>query len=72
MAWLTINLIDVLLDLGVTLVLVQNRSATQADYDTAWTVRLGQSILTASVTASLQERQRLTLAIHASGACSWR
>jgi lipopolysaccharide exporter len=43
MATLLIGLIDVLLDMGVNLTLVQNKNATQADFDAAWTLRLAQS-----------------------------
>lgn len=45
MASLVIGLIDVFLDLGVNVALIQNRNATQAHYDTAWTLRLVQSCL---------------------------
>ena len=43
MASLLIGLIDVLLDMGVNITLVQNKHATQDDYDAAWTLRLIQS-----------------------------
>lgn len=45
MASLVIGLIDVLLDLGVSITLVQNKHATQHDFDAAWTLRLIQSAL---------------------------
>lgn len=43
MASLAIALADVLVDLGVNTALIQNRNATQAHYDTAWTLRLVQT-----------------------------
>lgn len=43
MASLAIGLADVLLDLGVNVALIQNRNATQAHFDTAWTLRLIQA-----------------------------
>ena len=49
MASLVIGLIDALLALGVNVALIQNRDATQAHYDTAWTVRLAQSALAAAI-----------------------
>ena len=45
MASLVIALADVLLDLGVNVALIRNREATQAHYDTAWTLRLIQTAL---------------------------
>lgn len=45
MASLVIGLIDVLLDMGVNITLVQNKEATQDDFDAAWTLRLIQSAL---------------------------
>jgi lipopolysaccharide exporter len=45
MATLVIALADVLLDLGVNVALIRNREATQAHYDTAWTLRLIQTAL---------------------------
>lgn len=45
MASLVIAFADVLFELGVHVALIQNKSATQADYDTAWTIRLIQSAL---------------------------
>ncbi len=47
MASLVIGLLDVLLDLGVNVALIQNPQPTQAHYDTAWTLRLMQSSVTA-------------------------
>jgi lipopolysaccharide exporter len=41
---LVIGIAEVLLDLGVNVALIQNRAATQAHYDTAWTLRLLQAI----------------------------
>lgn len=49
MASLVIGLTDVMLDLGVHVALIRNSNATQADYDTAWTLRLIQSTLSAAV-----------------------
>lgn len=49
MASLVIGLIDALLALGVNVALIQNREATQAHYDTAWTLRLAQSAVAAAV-----------------------
>jgi len=50
MASIVIGLADVLLDLGVNVALVQNPEATQAHFDTAWTIRLVQtSVATAIV-----------------------
>jgi lipopolysaccharide exporter len=43
MASLAVALADVLLDFGVNVALIQNRDATQAHYDTAWTLRLLQT-----------------------------
>jgi O-antigen/teichoic acid export membrane protein len=41
---LVIGIAEVLLDLGVNVALIQNRAATQAHYDTAWTLRLLQGV----------------------------
>lgn len=49
MASLTIGLVEVLLDLGVSVALVQNRAPTPQHYDTAWTLRLAQTGLAALV-----------------------
>ncbi|MCG5497545.1 lipopolysaccharide biosynthesis protein [Ectothiorhodospira variabilis] len=49
MASLVIGLVDALLDLGVHIPLIQNRSATQSHYDTAWTLRLLQATLAAGL-----------------------
>jgi lipopolysaccharide exporter len=45
MATLVIALADVLFDLGVNVALIRNRDATQAHFDTAWTLRLIQTAL---------------------------
>lgn len=45
MASLAIGLADVMLDLGVNVALIQNRHATQAHFNTAWTLRLAQTSL---------------------------
>lgn len=53
MASLVIGLLDVLLDLGVNVALVQNRNAEQAHYNTAWTLRLIQSTIAAVAVVSV-------------------
>ena len=53
MASLVISLTDVLFDLGVNIALIQNKSPTQDHYDTAWTLRLLQSILATAIVASV-------------------
>lgn len=45
MALLSIGLADMLLNLGVHVALIQNRNATQAHYNSAWTLRLIQTTL---------------------------
>lgn len=49
MASLVVSLVDVLLDLGVNVALIQNRDAAQAHYDTAWTLRLAQTAVATAV-----------------------
>lgn len=49
MASLLIGLIEVLLDMGVNFTLVQNKHATQEDFDAAWTLRLIQTCLASVV-----------------------
>ena len=49
MASVVVGLVDVLLDFGVQVALIQNRDASQTDYDTAWTLRLCQSALAAGI-----------------------
>jgi lipopolysaccharide exporter len=49
MASLVIGLIDVLFDMGVNVTLIQNRNAQQEDYNAAWTLRLIQSTIAASL-----------------------
>lgn len=51
MAMIVVGLIDVLLDLGVGSALIQNRTADKADFDTAWTLRLCQAALAATIIA---------------------
>ncbi|MFN0163534.1 MAG: lipopolysaccharide biosynthesis protein [Burkholderiales bacterium] len=46
MASVIIGLVDVLLNLGVHVPLIQNKNPTQAHYDTAWTLRILQSAAT--------------------------
>jgi O-antigen/teichoic acid export membrane protein len=43
MSSIVVGLIDVLLDLGVNVALIQNMETNQEDYDTAWTLRLIQA-----------------------------
>lgn len=52
MASLTIGLVEVLLDLGVNVALVQNRAPTPQHYDTAWTLRLAQTGVAAVAVAA--------------------
>ena len=49
MASVVVGLIDVLLDLGVSVALIHNHQADHEDYDTAWTLRLCQAALAAIV-----------------------
>jgi polysaccharide transporter, PST family len=49
MASLVIALIDVFLDLGVNVALIQNQDASASHYNTAWTLRLLQAMLAAVV-----------------------
>lgn len=49
MTSLVIGLVDVLLDLGVNIALIQNREPTQAHYNTAFTLRLLQAGTTALI-----------------------
>lgn len=49
MASLVVGLADVFLDLGVNVALIQNRNATTAHYNTAWTLRLFQMVFAALV-----------------------
>ena len=51
MASLVIGLVDVLFDLGVNVALIQNTKATQEHYNTAWTLRILQTLLAAAVIA---------------------
>jgi lipopolysaccharide exporter len=51
MASLVVALVDTLLDLGVNSALVQNAHADRHDFDTAWTLRLGQAVLAALLIA---------------------
>lgn len=44
---LVIGLVEVLSELGVNVALIQNRNATKAHFDTAWTIRLVQGLVTA-------------------------
>lgn len=47
MASIVVGLIDTILDLGVGSALVQNKHASRAEFDTAWTLRLFQAALAA-------------------------
>jgi lipopolysaccharide exporter len=49
MAMVVVGLVDVLLDLGVGAALIQNKDATREDFDTAWTMRLCQAIVAATI-----------------------
>jgi lipopolysaccharide exporter len=49
MASLVVGLADVLLSLGVNVALIRNHNATPAHYNTAWTLRLAQSAIAATV-----------------------
>lgn len=49
MASLVISLVDVFLDLGVNVALIQKQNPTQDHYDTAWTLRLAQTATAALV-----------------------
>jgi lipopolysaccharide exporter len=49
MATIAIGMIDIMLDLGVNITLIQNRDATSEHFDAAWTLRIIQSSLTALV-----------------------
>ena len=55
MASIVVGLADVLLDMGVNITLIQNRNATQEDYNAAWTIRLIESTLGALVVFLLAE-----------------
>ncbi len=52
MASILVGLVNVVFDLGVNLVLIQNPAPTREDYDTAWTLRLLQSIASALLVAA--------------------
>lgn len=49
MSSLVIGLTDTLLNLGVNVALIQNKQATQAHYNTAWTLRLIQMLASATI-----------------------
>lgn len=49
MASVLVGLVDVLLDLGVNMALIQNSNADDEDYNTAWTIRLIQSCAVAVI-----------------------
>lgn len=48
-ASLVIGFVDIVLDLGVNVALIQNSKATREHYDTAWTLRLIQSTLACAI-----------------------
>jgi O-antigen/teichoic acid export membrane protein len=52
MASLVVMLLDVMLDLGVHMALIQNQQADAEDYNTAWTIRLGQASAVALLVAA--------------------
>jgi lipopolysaccharide exporter len=49
MASMIITLVDVFLDLGVNVSLIQNKNATAAHFNTAWTIRLVQAGLATTI-----------------------
>ncbi len=49
MASLLVALVDVLLDLGVHVALIQNQAADRDDYNTAWTIRIAQATVVAAL-----------------------
>lgn len=49
MAWMFVQLIELMMDLGVNVALIRDHQATKAHYDTAWTLRLIQQGLVAGV-----------------------
>lgn len=49
MASVVVGLVDTLLDLGVNMALIQNREASRADFDTAWTLRLLQALVATAI-----------------------
>lgn len=53
MASLVISLTEVLLDLGVNVALIQNKRATQAHYNTAWTLRLIQTLVATGIVVTI-------------------
>ena len=55
MVSLVVGLVDVMLDLGVNIALVQNRNATQAHYDSAWTLRILETCVAALVLCGVSE-----------------
>jgi len=55
LASIMVGLADVLLDLGVHIALIQDRDAQREDYDTAWTLRVLQSALAATLLVALAE-----------------
>lgn len=70
MASLIIGLVDVFLDLGVNVALIQNRNPSSDHYNTAWTLRLAQTsiaalviVLAAPFAATYFNDARITLAL---------
>ncbi len=45
MATLTVGLVDVFMDLGVNIALIQNENAGKSHYDSAWTIRVFQTCI---------------------------
>jgi lipopolysaccharide exporter len=52
-ASLLIALVDVFFDMGVHIVLIQNRNASEDDFNTAWTLRVIQSIVVGCTVVAL-------------------
>jgi len=71
MASLVIGFIDVFLDLGVNIALIQNRNAAPAHFNSAWTLRLAQSataavliVLASSAAATYFKDARVESVLH--------
>lgn len=70
MTSLVIGLVDIFMDLGVNIALIQNRHPSKAHYDTAWTLRIVQACITVVVisliapfAADYFHDQRITLVL---------
>ena len=53
MTSMVIGLVDIFMDLGVNIALIQNRHPTKSHYDTAWTLRIIQASVTVTVISIL-------------------